>query len=118
ESDKFDEFDESYGLDEYDNRNEFNEFNESNEKSRIISEFIAADMGIQKLSVILKEHPDIVYASNLINIHDIVQQYRVCNQHNESDLGDQCSASIISFEIPVVNDRSKRQKLDQESHNT
>ncbi|KAF0519640.1 hypothetical protein F8M41_016561 [Gigaspora margarita] len=74
---------------------------------------------------LLKEHPDIAYASKLINISDIVQEYEVRNnQHNKHDMGDQnkkkknqsdiCGSASISFEIPVVSDRSKRQKSDQE----
>ncbi|KAF0525403.1 hypothetical protein F8M41_014532 [Gigaspora margarita] len=121
ESDKSDEFDDSNELDEYNKRNGFNESNESNEKSQIASEFMAADMIIP---IILKENPDIVYTSKLINISDIVQEYKVRNnQNNKYDMGDQnkkrkdqpdiCGSASISIEIPVVSDSSKRQKLDQ-----
>ncbi|CAG8759429.1 16557_t:CDS:2, partial [Gigaspora rosea] len=131
ESDNSDESDDSNELDEYDKRNEFNESDESNEKSLIINEFMAADMKIQELSIILKEHPDIVHASKLINRNDIVQEYKVWNnQHNEYDMGDQNkkrknqsgrygSASIISFEIPVVSDRStkiQKEKIEPVSY--
>ncbi|RIB21785.1 hypothetical protein C2G38_1063633 [Gigaspora rosea] len=130
ESDELDESDEIDELDKYDKRNEFNESNESNEKSKIVSEFMTADTRISELSTILKKHPDIVYASALIDTHDIAQQYKERkNQHNKYDICDQNkkrknqpdiydSASIISVENPVVNHRSKRQKPDQESYTT
>ncbi|CAG8605667.1 20947_t:CDS:2 [Cetraspora pellucida] len=40
---------------------------------------MAADMKIQKLSVNLKEHPDIVYrySSKFINTHEISQQLNI-----------------------------------------
>ncbi|CAG8471165.1 34373_t:CDS:2 [Gigaspora margarita] len=82
---------------------------------------MAADNRIPELLIILKEHPDIIYTSKLINISDIVQEYKVRNnQNNKYDIGDQnkkrknqpdiCGSAPISFEIPVVSDRSK---LDQ-----
>ncbi|CAG8806447.1 38941_t:CDS:1, partial [Gigaspora margarita] len=46
---------------------------------------MAADMRIQKLSIILKEHPNIIYASKLININDIVQQYKEWNNRCNKD---------------------------------
>ncbi|CAG8738584.1 7482_t:CDS:2, partial [Gigaspora rosea] len=113
ESDKSDEFDDSNEFED-DKQNEFNESDGFNEKLQLVSEFIAADIKIPELSIILKEHPDIVYTSKLINRNDIVQEYKVRNnQHNKYDMGDQNkkrknqsdiygSASIISFEIPVA----------------
>ncbi|CAG8792412.1 18521_t:CDS:1, partial [Racocetra persica] len=48
----------------------------SNEKLKIISEFMAADMRIQELSVILQQYSDVKYKSRLINTLDIAQQYK------------------------------------------
>ncbi|CAG8663556.1 39322_t:CDS:2, partial [Gigaspora margarita] len=86
----------------------------SNEKAQIVIEFMAADMIIPELLIILKENPDIAYASKLINISDIVQEYEVPNnQNNKYDMSDQnkkrknqpdicgMSSAPISFEIPV-----------------
>ncbi|CAG8802171.1 34219_t:CDS:1, partial [Racocetra persica] len=90
ESDEFDyNFDELNEFDKFNELNEsdkFDELDESNEKLKIISEFMAADMRIQELSITLQQHPDVKHASRFINTHEIAQQYKKrSNQINITD---------------------------------
>ncbi|RIB02722.1 kinase-like domain-containing protein [Gigaspora rosea] len=107
ESDEYDEPDEFNNPNEYDKSDEVNESNKpdeydksdkSNEKLQIISEFMAADRIIPELSIILREHPDIVYASRFINTHDIAQYYKeISDQFN---LKDEIASASNNIEIP------------------
>ncbi|CAG8693820.1 17566_t:CDS:1, partial [Cetraspora pellucida] len=81
-SDEFDESDKFDGLNKSDKFDEFNEsvnpsgLDESNEKSKIISEFMAADMRIQELSTSLREYLNVKHTSRFINTHEIARQYK------------------------------------------
>ncbi|CAG8843303.1 13977_t:CDS:1, partial [Racocetra persica] len=80
--DGLDEFDKLNELNESNNSNKFyesdnpDEFDESNEKLKIISEFMAADMYIQELSITLQELPNVKHTSKFINTQEIAQQYK------------------------------------------
>ncbi|CAG8772417.1 5716_t:CDS:1, partial [Cetraspora pellucida] len=65
ESDEFD-----------DNPTEYDEFDELDEKSKIKSEFMAADMKIQELSIILQKIPNVIHTSKFISTNDIARQFK------------------------------------------
>ncbi|CAG8534993.1 20821_t:CDS:2, partial [Gigaspora rosea] len=59
---------------------------------------MAADRIIPELSITLREHPDIVYASRFINTHDIAQYYKeISDQFN---IKDEIASASNDFEIP------------------
>ncbi|CAG8445743.1 15985_t:CDS:2 [Gigaspora rosea] len=98
ESDEFDEFNESNKSVEYDKSDK------TNEKLQIISEFMAADIIIPELSITLREHPDIVYASKFINTHDIAQYYKEIS--DKFNIKDEIASASNNFEIPVDTDHT------------
>ncbi|RIB23383.1 hypothetical protein C2G38_2072937 [Gigaspora rosea] len=111
-SDEFDEFDKP---DEYDNlmnlMNLMNPISRSNMinlmnpmKGTNNSEFMAADRIIPELSITLREHPDIVYASTFINTRDIVQNYKEIS--SQINIKDEIASASHNFEIPVNTDHT------------
>ncbi|CAG8824470.1 8818_t:CDS:2, partial [Gigaspora margarita] len=55
-------------------------------------------MIIPELSITLREHPDIEYASRFINNHDIAQHYKeISDQYN---IKDEIASASNNFEIP------------------
>ncbi|CAG8809593.1 34180_t:CDS:2, partial [Racocetra persica] len=106
QSDEPSEFDE---FDEFDEYNKPDEFDESNERLKIISEFMAANMRIPELSIILKEYTDTVYryASEFLITHEIIYRcmskyiktQEIAQQYNNLDAYGSIPVTIA--EIPV-----------------